>query len=102
MPLFGHCLASAQRSYGVEGGDSTGSAVQTLIPLDFTVTGRGTCGELTIDWEDDSQPEDRKNQSFPFHSDHRYDGWGGGKTVTVHPALNCGGFARTRLTSPQL
>ena len=76
--------------------DTTGSAVQTGSRLAFTVTGRGICGELPVDWGDDSQPDHNTNQSFRFYPLHQYSGWGGGKTVTVHPAVNCGGFARTR------
>ena len=70
--------------------------LETGSDLNFTVNGTGTCGELTIDWGDDSPSDHLTNPSFPFHPHHKYSGWGGGKTVTVTPGANCSGFARTR------
>jgi hypothetical protein len=65
--------------------------------LDFTVTGKGTCGQFSVDWGDGSAFQ-VSNYDFgtPYHTSHRYDGWGGGKTVTVTPVSSCSGYAQTR------
>ncbi len=66
--------------------------------LNFTITGQGQCGEFAIDWGDDTPQQHVTGHDFqsPFHATHQYDGWGGGKTVTVTPVASCGGYARTR------
>ena len=48
--------------------------------LAFTVTGKGACGQFSIDWGDDavSQVNDY-DFAAPYHTSHRYDGWGGGQ-----------------------
>jgi hypothetical protein len=69
--------------------------LETHSSLGFTVDGQGTCGELTVDYGDDSS-DHLTSRGFRFYPLHQYVGWGGGKTVTVIPGANCSGFARTR------
>jgi hypothetical protein len=62
------------------------------------VTGQGQCGGFSIDWGDDTPPQQAPAHDFqnPFYATHTYSGWGGGKTVTVTPTTSCGGYARLR------
>ena len=68
-------------------------------PVDFSVSGFGSC-TLTVDWGDGT-PTQQVYKTIgigPPQLTHTYNGWAGGKTVTVHGGTNCPGTARTRFT----
>jgi len=77
--------------------DTTPGNLAVGKDLSFTVTGKGKCGQFSVDWGDGTAfQENDYDFAAPYHISHRYDGWGGGKTVTVTPVVNCSGYARTR------
>src|SRR5256885_5775159 len=66
--------------------------------LTFTVSGLGTCREMTVDWGDDAPATHMTFVDLTAHStvSHTYSGWPGGKTVTAQAVAGCEGKVNTR------
>lgn len=111
MPVLNSCTTvngTVNLLQGIRLGDSA-SGITLGSPQLFVLEGKGTCQSVNVDWGDGTieqgvvpvpgRPIEFETSNIETrYLRHAYNGWGGGKTVTVD-GVGCEGSARGRFNA---